>query len=127
MRTASASLCDSCPLIQALKPQVRGRAGGVRFSWINHRRVPRTGWPFPAPPALLEALGVHPGFRLRIVLARQDAISDRDAEFERDARQTCGRLVGNDFEMVGFAANNRTERNQRVVIIRLRQLLQRQW
>jgi hypothetical protein len=29
--------------------------------------------------------------------------------------------------MVGFAANNRTERNQRVVIIRLRQLLQRQW
>ncbi len=74
----------------------------------------------------LVALRVHPRQRLRIGVAGEDAVADRDAELELDARNARGRLVGDDLEVVGVAADHGAERDQRVVIAALREALQRE-
>src|SRR6185436_3844607 len=50
----------------------------------------------------------------------QDAVADRDAELELHARDPRSRFVGDDLEMIRFAPDDGTERDQRIVIAGLR-------
>ena len=66
-----------------------------------------------------------PGLGLGQVLDGQNRVGDGQLVVEREARNRCAAFVGDQLEMVGFAANDAAQRDECVELIALGQRLQR--
>src|SRR5262245_9286078 len=62
--------------------------------------------------------------RLLLVVGGEDAVGDGLAELELHVHQAARRLVGDDLEVVGVAADDRADRGERVEAPRFREPLQ---
>ncbi|KQM14595.1 hypothetical protein ASE50_08655 [Sphingomonas sp. Leaf5] len=67
--------------------------------------------------ALVLFVALRPRQRLRLVLDGQDAVADRHA-FEAQVHDPARALVRHDFEMIGFAADDDAQRDERVIDFR---------
>ena len=56
---------------------------------------------------------------MRFVFAGQDGVGDGDLEVQSDARDARSGFVGDEFKVIGFAADDAAERNQCIKVVLL--------
>ena len=71
------------------------------------------------------ALHVGAGLALFVVFGREHAVGDRNVALKAHAGNFGSRRVGDDFEVIGFAADHGTEGDERLVLVAVGHRLQR--